>query len=234
MIAPRLAEHPGRAAAGARLPGRLHDHALGRAGRRCSPTRPSSSFVGEYRIPHSVLDVAQPTTQGPFAMPDYYYEFRRQQAAAIEAAPSALRRPRGRVRAAHRPRATARSRSTGSTAPRPRSSRSARRPERSRTSSTSCATRASPSACSRSPRSGRSPPRRSRPRLRGVDSVVVLDRADSPGGTPPLHAEVAAALYGSGCELTRRRLRARRPRPAPRRHPRRLRRRRSRPHRTAR
>ena len=38
--------------------------------------------------------------------------------------------------------------------------------------------------------------------LRGVESVVVLDRADSPGGTPPLHAEVAAALYGSGCELS--------------------------------
>jgi pyruvate ferredoxin oxidoreductase alpha subunit len=31
--------------------------------------------------------------------------------------------------------------------------------------------------------------------------VLVLDRADSPGGTPPLHAEVAAALYGSGIEL---------------------------------
>ena len=45
-------------------------------------------FVGEYRIPHSVLDVERPTTQGPFAMPDYYYEFRRQQAAAIERAES--------------------------------------------------------------------------------------------------------------------------------------------------
>ena len=32
--------------------------------------------------------------------------------------------------------------------------------------------------------------------------MVVLDRADSPGGAPPLHAELAAALYGSGCELT--------------------------------
>jgi pyruvate/2-oxoacid:ferredoxin oxidoreductase alpha subunit len=31
--------------------------------------------------------------------------------------------------------------------------------------------------------------------------VVVLDRADSPGGAPPLHAELAAALYGSSCEL---------------------------------
>jgi pyruvate/2-oxoacid:ferredoxin oxidoreductase alpha subunit len=30
----------------------------------------------------------------------------------------------------------------------------------------------------------------------------VLDRADSPGGTPPLHAELAAALYGSDVELT--------------------------------
>ena len=38
--------------------------------------------------------------------------------------------------------------------------------------------------------------------LSGVDSVVVLDRADSPGATPPLHAEVAAALFGSGCELS--------------------------------
>ena len=29
----------------------------------------------------------------------------------------------------------------------------------------------------------------------------MLDRADSPGGTPPLHAELAAALYGSDVEL---------------------------------
>ena len=41
-------------------------------------------FVGEYRIPHPLLDLADPTTQGPFAMPDYYFELRRQQAAAIE------------------------------------------------------------------------------------------------------------------------------------------------------
>jgi pyruvate ferredoxin oxidoreductase alpha subunit len=37
--------------------------------------------------------------------------------------------------------------------------------------------------------------------LAGVEVVTVLDRADSPGGTPPLHADVAAALYGSGSEL---------------------------------
>jgi pyruvate ferredoxin oxidoreductase alpha subunit len=43
-------------------------------------------FVGEYRIPHPLLDVSNPTTQGPFAMPDYYYELRRQQADAIDGA----------------------------------------------------------------------------------------------------------------------------------------------------
>ena len=31
--------------------------------------------------------------------------------------------------------------------------------------------------------------------------VAVLDRADSPGGTPPLHAELATALYDSDVEL---------------------------------
>ena len=48
------------------------------------------TFVGEYRIPHSVLDVGEPTTQGPFAMPDYYYELRRQQTAALQAASRAF------------------------------------------------------------------------------------------------------------------------------------------------
>jgi pyruvate ferredoxin oxidoreductase alpha subunit len=37
--------------------------------------------------------------------------------------------------------------------------------------------------------------------LLDADEVVVLDRADSPGGTPPLFAELAAALYGSRTEL---------------------------------
>ncbi|HSB39133.1 MAG TPA: hypothetical protein VLD13_08605, partial [Gaiellaceae bacterium] len=37
--------------------------------------------------------------------------------------------------------------------------------------------------------------------LAGVRSVVVLDRADSPGGAPPLYAELASVLYGSGTGL---------------------------------
>ena len=37
--------------------------------------------------------------------------------------------------------------------------------------------------------------------LHGIETVIVLDRADSPGGAPPLHAELAAALYGSESAL---------------------------------
>ena len=43
-------------------------------------------FVGEYHIPFPLLDLSAPTTQGPFAMPDYYYEVRHQQVAAMSAA----------------------------------------------------------------------------------------------------------------------------------------------------
>ena len=43
-------------------------------------------FVGSYRIPYPLLDLSTPTTQGPFAMPDYYYEVRHQQVAAMAAA----------------------------------------------------------------------------------------------------------------------------------------------------
>ena len=42
-------------------------------------------FVGDYSVPHA-LDTSRPTTQGPFAMPDYYFELRRQQAHALELA----------------------------------------------------------------------------------------------------------------------------------------------------
>lgn len=42
-------------------------------------------FVGEYHATHPLLDVTRPTTQGPFDMPDYYFEHKRQQADAIDA-----------------------------------------------------------------------------------------------------------------------------------------------------
>ena len=47
---------------------------------------------------------AQPTTQGPFAMPDYYFELRHQQTRAMEAAPRPCSSESRRVRRAHRPR----------------------------------------------------------------------------------------------------------------------------------
>src|SRR5439155_20178363 len=49
-------------------------------------------FVGEYRIPYPLLDVARATSQGPFAMPDYYFELRRQQTEAILDAPPVFAR----------------------------------------------------------------------------------------------------------------------------------------------
>ena len=190
-------------------------------------------FVGDYSIPHAVLDVARPTTQGPFAMPDYYYEFRRQQAAAIEAAATVFGELASEFACCQRPHYGEIEEYRLDGAPRA-SSPSARRRERSRTSSTSCARRASRVGLLKFTRSAPSPPRRSRQPSRASTTIVVLDRADSPGATPPLHAEVAAALYGSGCELSGavyglggRDLH-------PDRHPRRLRRRAPPPHRPAR
>ena len=189
---------PRRAAAGARLPGRLHDHALRRAGRSCSPDDAVRAFVGEYAIPFPLLDLAHPTTQGPFAMPDYYYELRHQQARAMEAALAVLDEvaaefaelsgpPLRRRRAVPRSTTPSRVVCLGSTAGtvEGRRRRAARRRRARR-------------ACCRSARSGRSRAARSREALGGRRArVAVLDRADSPGGAPPLFAEVAAALHGA-------------------------------------
>ena len=43
-------------------------------------------FVGEYAIPFPLLDIARPTSQGSFAMPDYYYELRHHLDVAMSAA----------------------------------------------------------------------------------------------------------------------------------------------------
>jgi pyruvate ferredoxin oxidoreductase alpha subunit len=43
-------------------------------------------FVGTFQSLHPLLDFEHPTTQGPFAMPDYYFELKRQQIEAQEAA----------------------------------------------------------------------------------------------------------------------------------------------------
>ena len=47
-------------------------------------------FVGEYRPRYPLLDIDHPTTQGPFALPDYYFELKRQQVDAIDNVPRVL------------------------------------------------------------------------------------------------------------------------------------------------
>ncbi len=93
-----------RAAAGARLPGRLHDHARRRAGRaarrRGRARRSSGRTTSRSRCSTSHV----PATQGPFAMPDYYFELRRQQAAALDDAQVASRRVVGSLRGTGRTR----------------------------------------------------------------------------------------------------------------------------------
>jgi pyruvate ferredoxin oxidoreductase alpha subunit len=47
-------------------------------------------FVGDYKIPYPLLNLDKVTTQGPFDMPDYYFEHKRQQQDAMEAFPEVL------------------------------------------------------------------------------------------------------------------------------------------------
>ncbi|MCS6936574.1 MAG: pyruvate ferredoxin oxidoreductase [Candidatus Bipolaricaulota bacterium] len=42
-----------------------------------------AEFVGEYQALYPLLDTDHPTTQGPFALPDYYFEIKRQQVDAM-------------------------------------------------------------------------------------------------------------------------------------------------------
>jgi pyruvate ferredoxin oxidoreductase alpha subunit len=200
VIAPRLAEHPA-----VLLPvlvcqdGFTITHSAEPV--QLLPDDAVRRFVGDYRIPHSVLDVRQPTTQGPFAMPDYYYEFRRQQAAAIEAAATVFEelasefaqlagRVYGEVEEYRLDAASTAIVALGSTAGTVKDVVDELRDE------------GEPVGLLRITSFRPFPAAAVEAALRGVASVVVLDRADSPGGTPPLHAELAAALYGSDCRLS--------------------------------
>jgi pyruvate ferredoxin oxidoreductase alpha subunit len=48
--------------------------------------RSAKDFLGSYRPKYPLLDTGRPTTQGPFDMPDYYFEHKRGQAEAMEQA----------------------------------------------------------------------------------------------------------------------------------------------------
>jgi pyruvate ferredoxin oxidoreductase alpha subunit len=161
-------------------------------------------FVGEYRIPHPLLDLASPTTQGPFAMPDYYYELRRQQAAAIEDALPTFGqlgaelsiltgRKYGAVEAYRLEDAECALVCLGSTAGTAKDVVDELRDEGEAVGLLRvCSYRPFPAADIRDA-------------LAAVDEIVVIDRADSPGGSPPLAVEVTLAsgpvrshVYGLG------------------------------------
>lgn len=199
VLAPRLAEHPdvllpvlvcqdGFTITHSAEPVTLLDDEAVRA------------FVGDYTIPHRLLDVDRPTTQGPFAMPDYYFELRHQQLAALHAALRVLDEL-GREFAVLSGR--------GYSALEPYALRDAERAVVCLGSTGGTVKDVVDDLRAAGERVGllqvRSfrpfPRERLRQELAHLRTVVVLDRADSPGGAPPLLAEIAAALYGSGVEL---------------------------------
>jgi pyruvate ferredoxin oxidoreductase alpha subunit len=157
-------------------------------------------FIGDYDLPHPMLDVREPFTQGPFAMPDHYFELRRAQTAALDSVHDAFAEIAEAFQLlSHRPLVAVEEYrlddadrvivALGSTAGTVKDTIDELRGEGERVGLLRvCSFRPFPAV-------------EVTAALMGVESVIVLDRADSPGGTPPLHAEVAAALYGSGCAL---------------------------------
>ena len=199
LAAPRIAEHPG-----VLLPvlvcldGFTITHAaepvelLDDEDARC--------FVGDYDLPQPLLDVTVPVTHGPFAMPDNYFELRRQQASALDYAAVALAEVAEafealagrRLAAIEEYRLDGADRvivALGSTAGTVKDVVDELRAEGERVGLVRvCSFRPFPAV-------------EIAAALVGVETVIVLDRSDSPGGTAALHAEVATALYGSGCAL---------------------------------
>ncbi len=154
-------------------------------------------FTGAYEIPHPLLDTSRPTTQGPFAMPDYYFELRRQQIAALEAALDVLPelaleleglsgRRYGPVEGYRLDGAERVLVALGSSAGTIKEVVDELRGQGERVGLLKLVSfRPFPEDVVRA-------------LLQDVESVVVLDRAASPGGAAPLLAEVATALSGAG------------------------------------
>jgi pyruvate ferredoxin oxidoreductase alpha subunit len=157
-------------------------------------------WVGEYAVPFPLLDPAHPTSQGPFAMPDYYYELRYQQVEAMERALEAVDElaeeleaitgRRYRTLEAYR---TADAEHAivclGSTAGTVKDVVDELRDEGEAV------------GVLRVNSYRPFPAEALREALAEVEDVIVLDRADAPGSRAPLYTEVAAALYGSGADL---------------------------------
>ncbi len=160
------------------------------------PDEAVRSFVGEYRIPYPLLDLRQVTTQGPFAMPDYYFELKHQQDDAMAAALDVLAEVASelelvsgrRYEAVEAYRLDGAERvlvCLGSTAGTAKDVVDGLRDE------------GEPVGVLQVHSFRPFPQEQLRGALRDVTSVYVLDRAESPGGPAPLYAELTAALYGT-------------------------------------
>jgi pyruvate ferredoxin oxidoreductase alpha subunit len=157
-------------------------------------------FVGEYEIPLPLLDVDQVVTKGIFALQDYYTELRYQMNAAMEKALPVIDqvfaeyspivdRPFGILEPYELEGAERVAFLMGSTAGTIKDVVDELRAEGEKV------------GLLRLVSYRPFPAEQIRQALAGVDEVIVLDRSDAPGSFPSLHAEMAAALYGSNAKL---------------------------------
>ena len=153
-------------------------------------------FVGDYSIPFPLLDLERPTSQGTFAMPDYYFELRHHLDAAMAAAREVQRALSDELFAYTRrtyplfeayelegaERVVVALGSTAGTA---------------KDVVDELRAAGEPVGLVRIMSFRPFPAAELRAALAPVDDVFVLDRAAAPGAAAPLFAELAAALYGS-------------------------------------
>jgi pyruvate ferredoxin oxidoreductase alpha subunit len=142
-------------------------------------------IVGEYSIPFSLLDTSHPTTHGPFAMPDYYYELRHQQVAAMSSALELLEQAGRAVQPYRLDGARRAVVCLGSTAGTVKD----------------VLDTLDDVGLLRIDSYRPFPERLVRDALAGLDEVIVLDRANAPGSQAPLFTEIAATLYGSDARI---------------------------------
>jgi len=157
-------------------------------------------FVGEYKVPLPLLDVGEVTTKGIFALQDYYTELRYQMNAAMEAAETVIAdvfdeysplvdRPFGLLEEYELEGAEKVVFLMGSTAGTIKDVVDELRSNGEKVGLLRLISyRPFPAEAIRKA-------------LASAQEVIVLDRSDAPGAVPSLHAEMAAALYGSGAKL---------------------------------
>lgn len=164
------------------------------------PDQLVKDFVGEYSIPDPLLAVHRPTTKGPFAMPDYFFELRRGQVAGMEAALHVLpvvaselealtSRPLPLIEGYRLDNARSVLIALGSAAGTAKEVVDELRSEGQPVGLVKVISfRPFPSDLLRGT-------------LAGIDRVGVVDRSLSPGGHPALFAEVAATMAGAPVNL---------------------------------